>query len=222
MLLDTNHLTFDPAAFLSNPGPGRRIVQLEANSRFYSQGDPADSVFYLRSGRVKLTVISCTGKEGTTSILSPGDFIGEEAVAAAPGKRIVSACAITQCEGLRIDRSEMLRVLNQEHAMLDMFMKFLLARGVRTQAALVDRRFNSSEQRLAQTLLHMAELESFDDHQTLIPQITQETLAEMIGVNRSLVNCLMNRFRDLGFVEYKGYTGRIRVHKSLLTNILDA
>jgi CRP/FNR family cyclic AMP-dependent transcriptional regulator len=222
LLLDTSHLTFDPAVFLSSPGRGRRACQFEAESCFYSQGDPADCVFYLRSGRARLTVVSRSGKEGTISIISPGDFIGEESIAPRIRLRIVSASAITDCEVLRIERTEMLRVLHEERSMFDLFMKFLLLRGMQTQAALVDRRCSSSEQRLARTLLLMAEFDPSDNLQTLIPQITQETLAEMIGVNRSLVNGLMNRFRDLGFIEYKGYNGRIRVHKSLLTNVLDA
>jgi CRP/FNR family cyclic AMP-dependent transcriptional regulator len=174
------------------------------------------------SAAARLTVVSRSGKEGTISIISPGDFIGEESIAPRIRLRIVSASAITDCEVLRIERTEMLRVLHEERSMFDLFMKFLLLRGMQTQAALVDRRCSSSEQRLARTLLLMAEFDPSDNLQTLIPQITQETLAEMIGVNRSLVNGLMNRFRDLGFIEYKGYNGRIRVHKSLLTNVLDA
>jgi len=222
LLLDPNHVTFDPAVFLSGPGRGRRACQFEPESCFFSQGDPADCLFYLRSGRARLTVVSRSGKEGTISILSPGDFIGEDSIAPRIRLRIVSASAITDCEVLRIERAEMLRVLSENRAMFDLFMKFLLLRGMQTQAALVDRRCSSSEQRLARTLLLMAEYDPSDNRQTLVPQITQETLAEMIGVNRSLVNSLMNRFRDLGFIEYQGYNGRIRVHKSLLTSVLDA
>ncbi len=213
--------TFNPVDFLSHAGLGRRIFQLHADSRFYSQGDPADSVFYLRSGRAKLTVISHSGKEATISLLSSGDFIGEESIAVNPCQRLATASAITPCEGLRIERSEMLRVLHEEHALSDLFLKFLLSRAMRNQADLVDQLFNSSEKRLARILLLMAEFDQMDPIQTLIPHITQETLAEMIGVNRSRVNFLMNRFRDLGFIEYRGYSGRILVHRSLLNVVLN-
>jgi len=209
--------TFDPAAFLANAGLGRRIVQVKAKQSFFSQGNTADSIFYLQKGRAKLTVVSTNGKEATITLLSAGDFVGEESIAGAVGLRLATATAITACTALKIERAEMLRVLHEEHAFSDLFLKFLLARSMRTQADLVDQLFNSSEKRLARILLLMAEFGKPGEPETLIPQITQETLAEMIGTTRSRVSFFMNRFRKLGFLEYNG---RIRVHKSLLNVIL--
>lgn len=209
--------TFDVAAFLKSAGLGRRLVQLKAKDAFFVQGSPAGSVFYLQTGRAKMTVVSKNGKEATITLLSAGDFVGEEAVAAVVGLRLAAATAITGCSALKIDRKEMLRVLHEEHALSDLFLKFLLARSMRTQADLVDQLFNSSEKRLARILLLMAEFGKTGEPEPLIPQITQETLAEMIGTTRSRVSFFMNRFRKLGFVEYNG---RIRVHKSLLNVVL--
>jgi CRP-like cAMP-binding protein len=208
---------FDPAAFLSHPGLGRKIVRLKAKSDFFKQGDPADSVFYLQSGRAKLTVVSSRGKEATITLLGAGEFVGEEAIAAVAGLRMASATAITPCSALKIEKEAMIRVMREEHAFSDLFLSFLLARSMRTQADLVDQLFNSSEKRLARILLLMAEFGKPGEPETLIPQITQETLADMIGTTRSRVSFFMNRFRKLGFVEYNG---RIRVNKSLLNVIL--
>jgi len=202
--------TFDVAAFLKNAGLGRRIVQMKPKDVFFAQGNPADSVFYLQTGRAKLTVVSIT-------LLSAGEFIGEESIAGVVGLRLAAATAITACLALKIEREEMIRVLHEEHAFSDLFLKFLLARSMRTQADLVDQLFNSSEKRLARILLLMAEFGKPGEPETLIPQITQETLAEMIGTTRSRVSFFMNRFRNLGFIEYNG---RIRVHKSLLNVVL--
>jgi CRP/FNR family cyclic AMP-dependent transcriptional regulator len=209
--------TFDPAAFLANAGLGRRIVELQPKQAFFSQGDPADSVFYLQKGRARLTVVSQVGKEATITLLAPRDFVGEEALAAASGLRLASATAITVCTALKIGRDEMVRVMHEEHEFSDLFIKFLVARSMRIQADLVDQLFNSSEKRLARILLLMAEFGKPGEPETLIPKISQETLAEMIGTTRSRVSFFMNRFRKLGFVEYNG---RIRVHKSLLNVIL--
>jgi CRP/FNR family cyclic AMP-dependent transcriptional regulator len=209
--------TFDPAVFLSNAGLGRKIVQLKPKSAFFSQGTPADAVFYLQKGRAKLTVVSKGGKEATITLLSSGDFIGEEAIAAVAGLHMATATAITACTALKIEREEMIRVMHQEHSFSDLFMAFLLARSMRTQADLVDQLFNSSEKRLARILLLMAEFGKPGEPEMLIPEITQETLADMIGTTRSRVNFFMNRFRKLGFIEYNG---RIRVHKSLLNIVL--
>ena len=209
--------TFDPAAFLAHAGLGRRIVQLEAGEPFFSQGNAADSIFYLQKGRAKLTVVSNAGKEATITLLSAGDFIGEESIAGVVGLRLTTANAITACIALKIERSEMIRVMHEEHSFSDLFLAFLLARSMRTQADLVDQLFNSSEKRLARILLLMAEFGKPGEPETLIPQITQETLADMIGTTRSRVSFFMNRFRKLGFVEYNG---RIRVHKSLLNVVL--
>jgi len=209
--------TFDVAAFLKNAGLGRRIVQMKPKDVFFAQGNPADSVFYLQTGRAKLTVVSKNGKEATITLLSAGEFIGEESIAGVVGLRLAAATAITACLALKIEREEMIRVLHEEHAFSDLFLKFLLARSMRTQADLVDQLFNSSEKRLARILLLMAEFGKPGEPETLIPQITQETLAEMIGTTRSRVSFFMNRFRNLGFIEYNG---RIRVHKSLLNVVL--
>jgi CRP/FNR family cyclic AMP-dependent transcriptional regulator len=208
---------FDPAVFLAKAGLGRRVVELHPREAFFSQGDPADSVFYLQKGRARLTVVSQAGKEATITLLVPRDFVGEEALAAGPGLRLASATAITACTALKIGREEMVRVMHEEHEFSDLFLKFLLARSMRTQADLVDQLFNSSEKRLARLLLLMAEFGKPGEPETLIPRISQETLAEMIGSTRSRVSFFMNRFRKLGFVEYNG---RIRVHKSLLNVIL--
>jgi CRP-like cAMP-binding protein len=208
---------FDVGAFLANAGLGRRIVRLKAKEPFFSQGNPADCVFYIQAGRAKLTVVSKSGKEATITLLSAGDFVGEESIAAVVGLRLATATAVSNCTALKIERAEMLRVMHDEHSFSDLFLAFLLARSMRTQADLVDQLFNSSEKRLARVLLLMAEFGKVGDPETLIPQITQETLAEMIGTTRSRVNFFMNRFRKLGFIEYNG---QIRVHKSLLNVIL--
>jgi CRP-like cAMP-binding protein len=208
---------FDPAVFLANAGLGRRIVHVNAKHAFFTQGGPGDCVFYLQTGRAKLTVVSSRGKEATITLLTPGEFVGEESIAGAVGLRLATACAITACTALKIEREEMLRVLHEEHAFSDLFLKFLLLRSIRIQADLVDQLFNSSEKRLARVLLLMAEFGEPGEPETLIPAITQETLAEMIGTTRSRVSFFMNRFRKLGFIEYNG---RIRVHKSLLNVVL--
>jgi CRP/FNR family cyclic AMP-dependent transcriptional regulator len=217
VVTDANQQAFDPAAFLASAGLGRRIVQLKAKQVFFSQGSVADSIFYLQKGRAKLTVVSATGKEATITLLSEGDFVGEESIAGAMGRRLATATAISACTALKIEREEMIRVMHEEHAFSDLFLKFLLARSMRTQADLVDQLFNSSEKRLARILLLMAEFGKPGEPETLIPKITQETLAEMIGTTRSRVSFFMNRFRKLGFI---AYNGRIQVHKSLLNVIL--
>jgi CRP/FNR family cyclic AMP-dependent transcriptional regulator len=209
--------TFDLAAFLAEAGLGRRLVRIKPKSTFFTQGNPADCVFYLQSGRAKLTVVSRSGKEATITLLNEGDFVGEESLAAVVGLRLAPATALTACSALKIERSEMIRVMLEEHTFSDMFLKYVLARSMRTQADLIDQLFNSSEKRLARILLLMAEFGTPGKEETLIPKITQETLAEMIGTTRSRVSFFMNRFRKLGFIEYDG---RIRVHKSLLNVVL--
>lgn len=208
---------FDAAAFLMSAGLGRRIVEFAANQSFFSQGDPSDSVFYLQKGRAKVTVVSHAGKEATITLLSAGDFVGEGALAAVPGLRLSTATAISPCTALKITREEMIRVLHEQLEFSDLFMKFLLERSMRIQADLVDQLFNSSEKRLARILLLMAEFGQPGEPETLLPKISQETLAEMIGTTRSRVSFFMNRFRKLGFVDYDG---RIRVHRSLLNVVL--
>ena len=217
LTIDQNNLTFDPAVFLAHAGLGRQVMELKEGENFFTQGDPADSVFYLRHGRAKLTVVSQNGKEAVISLLGAGDFVGEGALAAVPGLRLCTATAVNNCIGLKISRDEMIRVMHEEHEFSDLFMKFLLERSMRTQADLVDQLFNSSEKRLARILLLMAEFGKPGEPETFIPPITQETLAEMIGTTRSRVSFFMNRFRKLGFISYNG---RIQVHKSLLNVVL--
>ena len=216
-MADLNHLRFDPAVFLAQAGLGRRIVQVKPKRAFFSQGDPADCVYYLQSGRAKLTVISSAGKEATIALLSAGDFVGEESMAGMPGLRMATATAIAPCTALKIGRDEMIRVMHEEHAFSDLFLKFLLERSMRVQADLVDQLFNSSEKRLARILLLMAEFGQPGEPETMIPKVSQETLAEMIGTTRSRVSFFMNRFRKLGFIDYNG---GIKVHKSLLNVVL--
>ena len=212
-----NQLAFDTTAFLASAGLGRRIVVVKPKQPFFSQGDPATSLFYLQKGRARLTVVSNNGKEATLALLSPGEFFGEESLATVPGLRVSTAVSMTVSTVLEIRRGEMIRVMHEEHAFSDLFLKFLLTRSMRTQADLVDQLFNSSEKRLARILLLMAEFGKPGEPSTFIPPITQETLAEMIGTTRSRISFFMNRFRKLGFIDYNG---RIQVHKSLLNVLL--
>ncbi|MGD0890380.1 MAG: Crp/Fnr family transcriptional regulator [Terracidiphilus sp.] len=213
----SNSPAFSPTDFLATAGLGRKIVELKAGETFFSQGDAADSVFYLQKGRAKLTVVSQGGKEATITLLSGGDFVGEESLAGMVGLRLATATAVNKCSALKIARQEMVRVMHDEHAFADVFLRFLLGRSMRTQADLVDQLFNSSEKRLARILLIMAEFGKPGDPETYIPPITQEALADMIGTTRSRVSFFMNRFRKLGFIDYNG---RIQVHKSLLNVVL--
>ena len=216
-MAEPQKVAFDAPAFLAESGLGRRIIQLKPKQAFFSQGGPADSIFYLQSGRAKLTVFSEKGKEATITLFAVGDFVGEEALATVGGLRLATATAITACKALEIQRAEMVRVMHDEPSFSDLFLRFLLARSMRTQADLIDQLFNSSEKRLARVLLLLAEFGRPGEPESLIPEITQETLAEMIGTTRSRVSFFMNRFRKLGFIEYNG---RIRVHKTLLNVVL--
>ena len=216
-MTNISNSTFDPAVFLAHAGLGRRIVELKEKENFFTQGNQADSVFYLQHGRAKLTVVSQTGKEATITLLSSGDFVGEGALAAVHGLRLSTATALCNCTALKITKEEMSRVMHEEHAFSDVFLKFLLERSMRIQADLVDQLFNSSEKRLARILLLMAEFGKPGEQETFLPPITQETLAEMIGTTRSRVSFFMNRFRNLGFISY---SDRIKVHKSLLNVVL--
>jgi len=208
---------FSVAEFLKESGPGKTLVKLGPKGTFFAQGQSANAVFYLQEGRAKLTVVSTNGKEATITLLTAGDFVGEEALAHPGSRRLATATAIAPCTAMRINREEVIRVIHQEPAFSDFFLKFLLARSMRTQADLIDQLFNSSEKRLARVLLLMANFGNPGEPEMLIPSITQETLAEMIGTTRSRVSFFMNRFRKLGLIEYNG---RIRVHKSLLNVIL--
>ncbi len=211
------HIAFDSGTFLANAGLGRKIVELEPKETFFSQGDLADTVFYLQRGRAKLTVVAQNGKEATITLLSDGDFVGEESLASIPGLRLATASAVNTCVALKITRDEMTRVMHDEPEFADFFLKFMLTRSMRTQADLVDQLFNSSEKRLARILLLMAEFGKPGERDTFIPPISQETLAEMIGTTRSRVSFFMNRFRTLGYINYNG---RIQVNKSLLNMVL--
>ena len=210
-------MTFDLAAFLATAGVGRRLVRLKPRQVFFAQGTSADAIFYLQTGRAKVTVVSAAGKEATITLVSAGEFVGEGALAAVPGLRLSTATAITFCSALKIGREEMARAMHTEPEFSDLFFKYLLARSMRIQADLVDQLFNSSEKRLARILLLMAEFAKPGDAEALIPKISQETLADMIGTTRSRVSYFMNRFRKHGFIDYKD---RIHVHRSLLNVIL--
>jgi len=210
-------LTFELTTFLEEAGVGRRVVHLQPKEVFFSQGSPADCIFYLRTGRARLTVVSHDGKEATVALLSAGEFIGDESLASVGGVHMATASAIDLCTALRIERGEMIRLMHEESALSEMYLKSLLARSIRTQADLVAQLFDSSERRLARILLLLAEFGEPGESEHLIPPITQETLAEMVGTTRSRVSFFMNRFRSLGFISYNG---RIQVHKSLLNVVL--
>ena len=210
-------MTFDLATFLKEAGVGRRVVQLQPKQVFFSQGSSADSIFYLRSGHAKLTVVSQNGREATIALLSAGEFIGEESLASVGALHLTTATAIDVCSALRIAREEMIRMMHEDRDFSEIYMKFLLARSMRTQADLVDQLFNSSEKRLARILLILAEFGEPGKPEHLIPPITQETLAEMVGTTRSRISFFMNRFRKLGLIEYNG---RIQVNRSLLNVVL--
>jgi CRP-like cAMP-binding protein len=210
-------MIFDLATFLEEAGVGRKLVQLRPTQVFFSQGDSADAIFYLRAGRAKLTVVSLDGKEATIALLVSGEFIGEESLASVGALHLATATAIEACSALEIAREEMIRVMHEESDFSELFRKFLLARSMRTQADLVDQLFNSSEKRLARILLILSGFDDPDKSEHLVPPITQEILAEMVGTTRPRISFFMNRFRELGLIEYKG---RIRVHKSLLNVIL--
>jgi len=209
--MDTKTLkTFDLAAFLSRAGVRRRIVELDSEDFFFAQGDSADCIYCLETGRAKLSVLSGKGKQATITLLSPGDFFGEEALAMEFTRRVSTATAVNTCTALKIGRGDMIRMMHLSPEFSDMFVSYLLQRSIRTQADLVDQIFNTSEKRLARKLLLMAEGSISNEAQTMIPPITQEALAEMVGTTRSRVSFFMNRFRDLGLISY---TDRIRVHR---------
>ena len=182
----------------------------------YSQGAACDAVFYIQKGRVKLTVVSESGKEATIAILNPGTFFGEGGLAGQP-LRMGSATAITDCELMRVEKTAMMRALHREHAMSDMFVAYLLRRNIRFEADLVDQLFNSTEKRLARTLLLLARFGKEGKPETVVPKISQQTLAEMVGTTRTRVNSFMTKFRKLGFIDYNG---GLEVHSSLLNVVL--
>jgi CRP-like cAMP-binding protein len=209
---------FNPKTFLSTVNGGRKIIAFPKKQAIFVQGDSSDAVFYLQKGKIKLTVVSKTGKEATIGILNEGDFFGEGCLTGQP-LRLCSATAMTACSVMRIDKKSMMEVLHREHAFSDMFVAYLLTRNIRYEEDLVDQLFNSSEKRLARILLLLAHFGKEGVHETPIPKMSQETLAEMIGTTRSRVSFFMNRFRELGFIDYR--TGdALQVHSSLLNIVL--
>jgi CRP/FNR family cyclic AMP-dependent transcriptional regulator len=207
---------FDPNTFLATIGDGRRMVAVPKKQTIYTQGDEADAVFYIRKDKVRLTVVSKTGKEATIAILDEGNFFGEGALAGQV-RRMGSAAAMTACEVLRVDKKAMMEALHREHAFSDMFVAYLLSRNIRYEEDLVDQLFNSSEKRLARILLLLARFGKEGAPEAVVPKISQETLAEMVGTTRSRVSFFMNRFRKLGFIHYNG---GLQVHSSLLNVVL--
>jgi CRP/FNR family cyclic AMP-dependent transcriptional regulator len=209
---------FDPEKFLATIGQGRNVVAFSKKQTIFTQGNGADAVFYIQEGKVRLTVVSEAGKEATLGILSQGEFFGEGALAGQP-LRMGSATAMTDCELLQIDKKAMMLALHREHTFSDLFVAYLLARNIRYEEDLVDQLFNSSEKRLARVLLLLAHFGKEGVPEIVIPTISQETLAEMVGTTRSRVSFFMNRFRKLGFVDYDGGSG-LHVHSSLLNVVL--
>src|SRR6266567_4267366 len=209
---------FDPKTFLSTIDGGRKIAPFPKKQTIFVQGDSSDAVFYIQKGKVKLTVVSKSGKEATIGILNEGDFFGEGCLTGQP-LRLCSATAVTDCSVMRIDKKAMMEVLHREHAFSDVFVAYLLTRNIRYEEDLVDQLFNSSEKRLARILLLLAHFGKDGKPETLIPKMSQETIAEMIGTTRSRVSFFMNRFRKLGFIDYDGGSG-LQVHTSLLNIVL--
>ena len=210
-------LVFDPIAFLARIGRGRKIVSFSKGRTVFAQGDSCDAVFYIQSGKVKLTVVSKTGKEATIAILGEGDFFGEDSLLR-QRLRMATVTALSDCQLMRIEKIAMLQVLHGEHTFSDVFVEHLLSRNIRYQEDLIDQLFNSSEKRLARILLILAGFgKDGIREKTEIPRISQETLAEMVGTTRPRVNAFMNKFRSLGFIDYNG---EIEVHSSLLNVVL--
>ena len=215
-----NRRKFDPKRFLAAIGDGRKILAVPKKQSIFTQGDVADAVFYIQKGKVKLTVVSKTGREATIGILSDGNFFGEGALAGQV-LRMGSAAAMTDCDLLRVDKKSMIEALHREHAFSDMFVAYLLARNIRYEEDLVDQLFNSSEKRLARVLLLLAHFGKEGVPHGVVPKMSQETLAEMVGTTRSRVSFFMNRFRKLGFIDYSGgLEGGLQVHSSLLNIVL--
>ena len=211
---------FDPNTFLATIGDGRNMMAVSKKQMIFAQGDGADSVFYIQKGKVRLTVVSKVGKEATIGIVSEKNFFGEGSLA---GQllRMGSAVAMTECEILRVDKKAMMAALHREPAFSEMFVAYLLARNIRYEEDLVDQLFNSSEKRLARVLLLLAHFGKEGIPETVVPKISQETLAEMVGTTRSRVSFFMNRFRKMGFIHYAGGTeGALQVHSSLLNIVL--
>jgi len=217
---DKKNREFNPVTFLATIGEGRRNLTFAKRQRIFAQGDAADSVFYIQKGKVKLTVVSQTGREATLGLLGAENFFGEGALAG-QALRMGSASAMTDCEVQRIDKKAMMAALHREPTFSELFVSYLLARNVRYEEDLVDQLFNSSEKRLARVLLLLAHFGKEGVPETVVPKISQESLAEMVGTTRSRVSFFMNRFRKLGFVDYSGGpAGSLQVHSSLLSVVL--
>jgi CRP/FNR family cyclic AMP-dependent transcriptional regulator len=208
--------SFDSKSFLAKVGEGRSIGKYRKDRIVFAQGDPADSVFYIQKGRVKVTVISEQGKEAVVAVLGPDEFCGEGCLAGQP-RRIATAKAMTECEIMRLERSAIVLAIHEEPAFSEMFIAHLLARTIRVEEDLVDQLFNSSEKRLARALLLLANFGKEGRPEPIIARVSQETLAEMIGTTRSRVSHFMNKFRKLGFINYNG---TLEVHSSLLSVVL--
>jgi len=208
---------FRAADFLADAGLGKTVLERPKNATIFSQGDTADAVFYIQKGKVKIAVVSAQGKEATVAVLGVGDFVGEDCIATTHPLRLLTATALSDCLLLKIAKKEMVHVLSQDHSFSEVFVAFLLARNARSQEDLIDQLFNSSEKRLARVLLQLAQFGKEDTPEIVIPKISQESLAEMVGTTRSRVSFFMNRFRKLGFIEYDG---SIKVHSSLLNVVL--
>jgi CRP/FNR family cyclic AMP-dependent transcriptional regulator len=211
-------IKFDPQTFLSTITGGRKIAAFLKKQTIFAQGDSSDAVFYIKEGKVKLTVVSKIGKEATIGILSEGAFFGEGCLTGQT-LRLCSATAMTDCSVMRIDKKSMIQVLHEEQTFSDVFVAYLLARNIRYEEDLVDQLFNSSEKRLARILLLLAQFGKEGKPETVIPKMSQETLAEMIGTTRSRVSFFLNRFRKLGFIDYHSGDD-LRVHSSLLNIVL--
>jgi CRP-like cAMP-binding protein len=209
-------LQFEPMALLAKAGEGRAASSYASGQVIFAQGDPADAVFYVETGRVKLTIVSGQGKEAVVGIYSATDFFGEASLAGQP-LRIATATAMSECLIVRLAKSAMIRMLHDEPTFSELFVAHLLSRNIRVEADLVDQLFNSSEKRLARVLLLLANFGKEGKPEAVIPNITQETLAEMIGTTRSRVSFFMNKFRKLGFIEHNG---KLSVHSSLLNVVL--
>jgi len=207
---------FDPTAFLAKAGEGRTIANYQKGQAVFAQADDADAIYYVQKGKVKLTVVSNTGKEAVVAILGTGDFFGEGCLAGQQ-VRMSTATAMCECSVVRLDRSVVIRLLHNEPIFSELFLKHLLSRNIRIEEDLVDQLFNSSEKRLARVLLLLANFGKESTPETVIPKISQETLAEIVGTTRSRVSFFMNRFRKLGFIEYNG---ELKVHSSLLNVVL--
>jgi len=209
---------FDPKTFLSTIDGGRKVATFAEKKMIFAQGDSSDAVFYIQKGKVKLSVVSESGREATIGILNEGSFFGESCLTGQP-LRLCSATAMTDCTVMRIKKKSMMEVLHREHAFSDMFVAYLLTRNIRYEEDLVDQLFNSSEKRLARVLLLLAHFGKDGKPESVIPTISQETLAEMVGTTRSRVSFFMNRFRKLGFIDYHGGDA-LQVHSSLLNIVL--